>query len=75
MKCSNRYLGDGVYASFDGMRIWLAVNHHTNQVVALEPEVCTALYRYIKDINAEQVARETTATNTPLGQLVDEDNE
>jgi hypothetical protein len=28
------YLGDGVYASFDGEHIWLAVNHHSNKVVA-----------------------------------------
>jgi hypothetical protein len=40
------YLGDGVYASFDGYRIWLSVNHHTNDVVALEPQVFYALVRY-----------------------------
>ena len=28
------YLGDGVYASFDGFQIWLAVNHHENKVSA-----------------------------------------
>jgi hypothetical protein len=40
------YLGDGVYASFDGYHIWLAVNHHTNKVVALEPDVLKALNLY-----------------------------
>jgi hypothetical protein len=46
------YLGDGVYASFDGYHIWLAVNDHTNTVVALEPAVFAALMRY-KDRIAE----------------------
>ena len=44
------YLGDGVYASFDGYHIWLAVNHHENQVVALEPQVLNALVEYAKRI-------------------------
>ena len=44
------YLGDGVYASFDGYQIWLAVNHHENQVVALEPQVLNALVEYAKRI-------------------------
>jgi len=42
------YLGDGVYASFDGYQIWLAVNHHENTVIALEPEVLRALVAYAK---------------------------
>jgi hypothetical protein len=40
------YLGDGVYASFDGYQVWLAVNDHRNQVVALEPSVLAALVAY-----------------------------
>lgn len=40
------YLGDGVYASFDGYQIWLAANHHENKVVALEPAVMRALIAY-----------------------------
>ena len=40
------YLGDGVYAYFDGYQILLAVNHHTNIQVALEPQVLTALMAY-----------------------------
>lgn len=46
-----RYLGDGVYASFDGYQIWLAVNHHENKVVALEPDVFRALVGYAHDIS------------------------
>ena len=44
----NSYLGDGVYASFDGYMIWLAVNHHENKVVALEPEVIQTFIEYLK---------------------------
>lgn len=40
------YLGDGVYASFDGYQIWLAVNHHSNKVVAIEPSVMRQLLAY-----------------------------
>ena len=47
------YLGDGVYASFDGYQIWLAVNHHENKVVALEPPVLTALIAYAKRIQGD----------------------
>ena len=46
LKELNEYLGDGVYASFDGFQIWLAVNHHKNKVVALEDTVMTNLIRY-----------------------------
>ena len=42
------YLGDGVYASFDGYQIWLAANSHENRVIALEPAVMEALCRYAK---------------------------
>ena len=43
---TDEYLGDGVYASFDGYQIWLAVNDHRNRVIALEPQVFDALVRY-----------------------------
>ena len=42
----NEYLGDGVYASFDGFQVWLAVNDHRNKVVALEDTVMANLIRY-----------------------------
>jgi len=44
------YLGDGVYASFDGYHVNLAVNHHENHVVALEPDVIKNLEEYFKKI-------------------------
>ncbi len=38
------YLGDGVYAQFDGYAVSLMVNDHRNEpVVVLEPDVLKAL--------------------------------
>lgn len=50
------YLGDGVYASFDGYQIWLAANDHRNKVIALEPSVFAALMRYRDDLIRELAA-------------------
>lgn len=44
------YLGDGVYASHDGFQIWLAVNNHLNDVIALEPNVMEILIRYYERV-------------------------
>ena len=53
------YLGDGVYASFDGYQIWLAVNHHENKQVALEPKVMEALLAYANRVlNNQPILRE-----------------
>lgn len=41
------YLGDGVYAHFDGYGINLSVNDHRNPpVVCIEPAVLEALNRF-----------------------------
>ncbi len=49
-----RYLGDGVYATFDGYHIWLKTGAHEGEHVthriALEPSVFTALLQYQRDI-------------------------
>jgi len=45
------YLGDGVYASFDGYQIWLAVNHHENKQVAMEPTVLLSLLAYAERVH------------------------
>ena len=45
-----RYLGDGVYASFDGYQIWLLTQEGGE--IALEPEVFAALLKYQQDIKA-----------------------
>ena len=44
------YLGDAVYASFDGYQVWLAANHHENKVVALEPQVLLGVVRYAEHL-------------------------
>lgn len=47
-----KYIGDGVYASFDGFQIWLTVGHHeAAPLVALEPQAFAGLLRYAKAIN------------------------
>lgn len=45
------YLGDGLYASTDGYLVALTADLKTGQerTVYLEPDVVTALFRYVKD--------------------------
>ena len=44
------HLGDGVYAEFDGLGIWLRANDHRPELatdkIYLEPEVIRALNRF-----------------------------
>lgn len=47
-----RYLGDGVYASFDGFHIWIqTLRDGYRHKIALDPEVFAALCKYAKDIH------------------------
>ena len=46
----DRYLGDGVYASFDGYHIWLKTQEGMS--IALEPPVKAALDGYERDLIA-----------------------
>jgi hypothetical protein len=49
----HRYLGDGVYASFDGYMIWLRTgSHDAKPAIALEPEVFAQLVKYQRDMYA-----------------------
>lgn len=48
------YLGDAVYASFDGYHIWLKTGNGNNQQIALEPRVYFALRDYAKRIWGEK---------------------
>jgi hypothetical protein len=49
------YLGDGVYAEFDGFGIVLMANVPTTDVIYLEPEVLDALVRfYERQVNKEE---------------------
>lgn len=50
---NDKYIGDGVYASFDGYQIWIAVNDHTNKVVALNTEVMEQLINYYNSLKAK----------------------
>lgn len=54
MKIHPRYLGDAVYATFDGYRIWLLTGSHDEHVatnrIALEAEVFEALVKYQRDV-------------------------
>lgn len=45
------YLGDAVYASFDGYHIWLHLNDHRSPgLIALEPSVMNSLHQYAKRV-------------------------
>lgn len=44
----NSYLGDGVYVTFDGYQIWLAVDDSDNIVVRLHPQVIQNFIEYLK---------------------------
>lgn len=46
MSKARTHLGDGAYARWDGFNIVLAVNHHNNEVVTLEPLVFQALVEF-----------------------------
>ena len=68
---NDEYLGDGVYASFDGYQIWLAANHHENKVIALELDVIYRLLKYANGLGGnaflqaaiERMAKDLEATN------------
>ena len=44
------YLGDAVYASYDGYQIWLRTGDGNNQRIALEPNVIERLLDYIRNL-------------------------
>ena len=51
-KFEERYICDGVYASFDGYHIILELSvQDPKHRIALEPEVFNALLQYKSDIN------------------------
>jgi len=55
----HEYLGDGVYASFDGYHIWLRTGSHDSPGrIALEPAVFAALVRYERRVwNVQEQAK------------------
>lgn len=61
------YLGDAVYASFDGFQIWLRTGDGNAQSIALEPAVYAALVAYVDGIReacrrADEAARPPAST-------------
>ena len=63
---NSQYLGDGVYASFDGYQIWLDLRGQDNTTrIALEPAVMDALVRYRDSHNTQD-------TQPPAGTEVNE---
>lgn len=57
---SREYLGDGVYAAFDGYQVWLTTENgiETTNSIALEPAVYAALERYVKALRGPAVETE-----------------
>ena len=53
------YLGDAVYASFDGYHIWLTTGDGNDQRIALEPDVFRALVEYETQLRRKLAAQET----------------
>lgn len=51
-----RYLGDGVYAGFDGYQVWLwADRDGRRHEVALEGETIAQLVKYVADLKTRKV--------------------
>jgi hypothetical protein len=53
VKPEPQHIGDGVYVSFDGFHVNIAVNHHLNHVVSLEPSVLRSLDDYRRSVDLE----------------------
>lgn len=50
----DRYIGDGVYASFDGYQIWLRVDRDGREhTIALEAGTFDGLMKYQRDLAAQ----------------------
>lgn len=51
------YLGDGLYAWFDGYQVWLrAPREGGDHVVALEPETLEAFEQFVRKLRTERAA-------------------
>lgn len=55
------YLGDGLYAAFDGYQICLMANSHTEptDMVYLDPHVYSSLQKYVSRVTAQQSVQPT----------------
>jgi len=54
------YLGDGVYALYDGFGVWLHANDldHPTDKVYLEPSVLDALVHFYERMTVETIKKE-----------------
>lgn len=57
-RANETYLGDGLYASFDGWQVWLrAPRLGGDHVVALEPQVLARLISFVNEQMAATTAK------------------
>lgn len=60
LKNHETYLGDGLYARFDGFTIWLRAPRETgDHIVALEPQIWAALLRFMQQERPRDENRQT----------------
>jgi len=59
------YLGDAVYASFDGWQIRLRTGDGNNQVIYLEPNTYHALQEYVRSLSAPTDPHEDDPRHEP----------
>jgi hypothetical protein len=65
-ECPETYLGDGLYASFDGWQVILrAPRENGDHVVALEPGVMTALHHYLEALDRKYPGHFPMWSRTP----------
>ncbi len=65
------YLGDGVYASFDGYQVWLRTERGDGwHEIALEPSVFESLIGYVEGLNRAKRAQDAVLGNPSDGSEV-----
>jgi hypothetical protein len=52
MDTMDEYLGDGVYASYDGYHVWLDLRAQDSSRIALDPAVLAAFDEYRRKIQS-----------------------
>lgn len=60
-----RYLGDGVYVSYDGYHVNIAVNDHNNHAVSLDPGVLQSFLKFSNEIQKALAESITSDVTTP----------
>jgi len=59
------YLGDGVYASFDGYHVWLDLRCQNASRIALDPTVLNSLWLYARKCFAPEGPPECHGSDKP----------